>query len=99
MRQSEQVVLRDTSGGRQPQIKEKEDWAPIVTLSPFLGYIVAPPGPITHIHIQKLQQYFATSGIDTKAAKPKSSPGFCWLFSLLYLHTKCWTTSLMTGPL
>lgn len=62
MRQSEQVVLRDTSGGRQAQIKEKDDWAPIVTRPPLHRYIVAPPGPITHIHIQKVQLQCATRG-------------------------------------
>ncbi len=97
MRQSEQVVLRDTSGGRQAQIKEKDDWAPIVTRPPLHGYIVAPPGPITHIHIQKVQQQCATPGTDAKAAKPKSRPGFCWLcFSLP--ASQHWTTGLMTEP-
>lgn len=79
MRQSEQVVLRDTSGNRQAQIKEEDDWAPIVIRPPLHGYIVAPPGPITHIHIQKVQQHRATPGTDAKAAKPKSRPIFCWL--------------------
>lgn len=71
MRQSEQVALRDTSGGRQAQIKERDDWASIVNRPPLLGYIVAPPGPITHIHIQKVQQQCATPGTDAKAAKPR----------------------------
>ncbi len=73
MRQSEQVVLRDTSGGRQAQIKEKDDWAPIVTRPPLHGYIVAPLGPIIHIHIQKEQQQRAAPGTDAKVAKPKRS--------------------------
>ena len=78
MRQSEEVALRDTSVGRQPQIKEKGVQAPIVTRPPLHGYIVAPSGPITHIHIQKLQQQSATLGINAKAAKAKSNPEFCW---------------------
>lgn len=53
MRQSEQVVLRDTSGSRQAKIKEKEDGGGTVTYLQLHGYIVAPPGPITSIHIQK----------------------------------------------
>lgn len=97
MRQSEQVVLRDTSGGRQAQIKEKEDWAPVVTRPLLRGYIVAPPGPITHIHIQKVQQQCATLETDAKAAKPKSSPGCCWLCFPLPA-SQHWLTGLMTGP-
>lgn len=97
MRQSEQVVLRDTSGGRQARIKEKEGWAPIVTRPPLHGYIVAPPGPITHIHIQKVQQQCATPGTDAKAAKLKSCPEYCWLCFPLPAPQH-WLTGLMTGP-
>lgn len=60
MRLSEQVVLRDTSGIRQAQIKKKEDMVPTVTNLPLHGCIVALPGPITDIHIQKVQQLWAT---------------------------------------
>lgn len=98
MRQSEQVVLRDTSGGRQAQIKGKEEWAPIVTRPPLHGYIVVPPGPISHIHIQKVQPQCATPGTDAKAAKMKSCPGSCWLWSSLPA-SQHWLTDLMTGPL
>lgn len=61
MRQSE-VMLRDTSGGRQAQIKKKEIQALIVTHPRVLGYIVAPSGAITHIHMQKAQQCCSTPG-------------------------------------
>lgn len=96
MRQSEQVVLRDTSAGRQALIKEKEDWAPIVTRPLLHGYIVAPPGPITHIHIQEAQQQRATPGTDAKAAKPERRPGFCRV-SIALPASQHQTAGLMTG--
>lgn len=66
-------------GSRQAQIKEEEDGAPIVTHPPLHGYTVAPPGPMTCIHIQKVQQQFAALGTDPEAAKPKCCPRFCGL--------------------
>lgn len=66
MKQSEQVVLRDTSGSRQTHMKGKEARAPTVAHTPLHGYIVAPPGPVSHIHIQKVQQHRANLGTDAE---------------------------------
>lgn len=62
MKQSEQVVLRDTSGNRQTHMKGKEARAPTVAHAPLPGYIVAPPGPISHIHIQRYNSTGPTWG-------------------------------------
>lgn len=91
MRQSQPVVLRDTSESRQPQIKEEGGRAPIVTRPPLHGYLVAPPGPITHIHIQKLQLQSTTLGIDLKAAKPEKAVPKSFYSSSHSLPVEHWT--------
>lgn len=75
MRQSQPVVQRDTSDSRQTQTKEGGGRAPVVTRPPLCGSLVpvpSPPhhpGPITHIHIQKLQQPSVALGTHVEAAE------------------------------
>lgn len=62
----------------RPRKRKKKDVVPIVTNLPLHGCILSLPGPITDIHIQKVQKLWATLGTDAKVAKPKSRPSFSW---------------------
>lgn len=78
MRQSEQVVLRDTSGITQALKKKKKKGrrGPHChqSTTAWMYSIVALPGQIVDMHIQKVQQLWANLGTDAKVAKPKSRP-------------------------
>lgn len=62
---------------------------PTVTYLPFHGYIVAPPGPITSIHIQKELRSAPPWETDAKKKKPR----FLFLLALLSSASQLWTAS------